>query len=48
MELSKNTIDGLNDILNTNTVTDDNFQQILDTAISYISESPAEIRCKYY
>ncbi|XP_029041834.2 COMM domain-containing protein 3-like [Osmia bicornis bicornis] len=23
----------------------DNFQQILDTAISYISESPAEIRC---
>lgn len=44
MELSENTIDGINNILNVNIVTDDNFVQILDTATSYICESLAEIR----
>ncbi|KAK9304259.1 hypothetical protein QLX08_004260 [Tetragonisca angustula] len=45
MELSKDTIDGLTNILNINIVTDDNFLQILETAISYIHENPMEIKC---
>lgn len=47
MELSKDTIDGLTNILNINIVTDDNFLQILETAISYIHENPTEIKCEY-
>lgn len=47
MELSKDTIDGIANILNTNVITDDNFSQILETAISCIYESPSEIKCKY-
>lgn len=47
MELSKDAIDGIANILNTNVITDDNFSQILETAISYIYESPSEIKCKY-
>lgn len=45
MELSKDTVDGLTNILNTNIVTEDDFLQILDTAVSYIHENPAEIKC---
>ncbi|PBC27309.1 COMM domain-containing protein 3 [Apis cerana] len=45
MELSKDAIDGIANILNTNVITDDNFSQILETAISYIYESPSEIKC---
>lgn len=47
MELSKDTIDGLTNILNINIVTDDNFLQILETAISYIHENPMEMKCKF-
>lgn len=47
MELSKDTIDGLANILNTNIVTDDNFLQILGMATSYIYENPSEIKCEY-
>ncbi|XP_076750603.1 COMM domain-containing protein 3 [Xylocopa sonorina] len=45
MELSRDTIDGLFNILNRNVFTDDNFQQILEMAVSYIHENPAEIKC---
>ncbi|XP_003402083.1 COMM domain-containing protein 3 isoform X1 [Bombus terrestris] len=45
MELSKDTIDGLANILNTNIITDDNFLQILGMATSYIYENPTEIKC---
>ncbi|CAL7948906.1 unnamed protein product [Xylocopa violacea] len=45
MELSRDTIDGLFNILNKNIFTDDNFLQILEMAVSYIYENPAEIKC---
>ncbi|KOC66764.1 COMM domain-containing protein 3 [Habropoda laboriosa] len=45
MELSRDIMDGLTNILNTNIITDDIFLQILDMATSYIYENPAEIKC---
>lgn len=45
MELSKDIIDGLINILNANIITDDIFLQILDMATLYIYENPAEIKC---
>lgn len=46
MELPKDTIEGLINILNTNIVTDDNFLQIVEMAILYIYDNPTEIKCK--
>ncbi|OAD56641.1 COMM domain-containing protein 3 [Eufriesea mexicana] len=45
MELPKDTIEGLINILNTSIVTDDNFSQIVEMAISYIYDNPTEIKC---
>lgn len=45
MELSKDTIEGLANVLHTSYIPEDNFLQILDTAISHICENPVQVKC---
>lgn len=45
MELSKDTMDGVTHVLNASNFSDDHFSQILENAVSYIHENPAEIKC---
>lgn len=45
MELSKDTMEGLSNILNTSVIAEDNFLQVLDTAISHVCESSTETKC---
>ena len=45
MELSKDTIEGIANVLNTSIVTEDNFSQILDTAVSQVCDNSAEAKC---
>ncbi|XP_054009507.1 COMM domain-containing protein 3-like [Hylaeus anthracinus] len=45
MELSKDTIEGLTNVLHTSHIPEDNFLQILDTAVSQICENPAQAKC---
>lgn len=46
MELSKDTMEGLSNILNTSVIAEDNFLQVLDTAISHVCESSTETKCE--
>lgn len=47
MELSKDTMEGVTNVLNTSIVADDNFSQILDTAASQVCDNTVEAKCKY-
>ncbi|XP_076667620.1 COMM domain-containing protein 3 [Andrena cerasifolii] len=45
MELSKDTIEGVTNILNTSIITEDNFSQILDTAVSHVCDNSVGAKC---
>ena len=45
MELSKDTMEGVTNVLNRSIVAEDNFLEILDTAVSHICDNSAEAKC---